>query len=53
MSGRPSARGSGFISLGLHLALSSLEAVLAVVTYGSLREEKAGLATEKLVQVFE
>jgi len=44
---------AGFISLGLHLALSSLEAILAVVTYGALREEQADLATEKLAQAFE
>jgi hypothetical protein len=43
----------GFISLGLQIVLTSLEAVIIAVTYRLLREDKDGPVTNKLVQVFE
>lgn len=43
----------GYITLGLHLVLFPLGAVIAAVTYRFLRDDKEGPAAAELVQVFE
>jgi hypothetical protein len=42
----------GFLEIGQDIVLSSLGAVIAAVTYRSLREDKDGLATDELVKIF-